>query len=210
MRLLALHQWHILRDECLISTTTATNDIHQSFVDDLTDLGSHCLCRLVIESHGIGQSGVGMTGDIIRSLSGKFSQIRLHLVGTKRTVQSDRENRIAADTGQEGIERLTAERASCQITDGHGEHDRHFPALFHHRLHRSINSSFGIQCVEDGLYQQSIHATGNQTVHLFEISLYQFIVSEISGSRIVHIRRHRTGLIRRACRASHKSRFLRS
>ena len=119
MRLLVLHQRHILGDECLISTTTAADDIHQSFVDDLTDLGSHRLCRLIIESHGIGQSGIGMTGDIIRSLSGKFSQIGFHLVGTKRTVQSNRENRIAADTGQEGVECLTTERASCQITDGH-------------------------------------------------------------------------------------------
>ena len=209
MRLFSYNKRSIELDERICSATTATDDVHQSLVDELSHLRRHRLGCLVIESEGVGESGIGVATDIVWCLSRQFPQIRLHLCGTKRAVEPNRENGIATDTGQKGIERLSAECTPGQVADGDREHERQFYAFLLHRTHRSIDGTLGIERIEDRLYQQGIHPTLDQTVHLFLVSLEQLIVGQFPGSRVTHVGRHRQRLVRRSDAACHKPRFLR-
>ena len=124
MRLFVYHQWTISCNERLIGTTTATDDIYQTLIHELTHLGRHRLSRLVIEAHRVGQSCIGIGTNIIRCTLGEFTQERFHLRGTKRTVQSYRKNVVGADAGKESVERLSTQRTTSQITHRHRQHDR--------------------------------------------------------------------------------------
>ena len=107
MGLLAYHQWLVKADELIRRATATTDDVHQSLVHNLPHLRSHRLWRLIVEPHRVGQSGIGITANIIRCLSGQFTQIGFHLGGSKRAVQAHGEDRIGAHRGQEGVKRLS-------------------------------------------------------------------------------------------------------
>ena len=208
MGLFANHQISIAGNKRLISTTTATDDIHQSLVHQFTHLGCHRFGRLVVETHRIGKSGIRIGRDIIRCHTGQLSEEGFHLRRTKRTVQSDGEDRIRAHAGEEGFERLTTQRTTCQITHRHREHDGQFYLPMLHHPHRGIDGHLGIERIKDCLYQQGIHPTLYESIHLFLIGRQQRIVVEVSGSRVTHIRRHRAGLVRGADRSRHKARLI--
>ena len=76
---------------------------------------------------------------------------------------------------------------------------------FCHHLHSSINSHFCIQRIENGLNKDGIHLTLHQSINLFLICSQQIIISQISCGRITYIGRHRTSLIGRTYRTSHKT-----
>ena len=209
MRLLAFYQRPIQTDERVGRSTTAADDVHQSFVDQFSHLRSHALCGLVVESEGIGQTGIWMTTDIPRSLTSQLTQIGFHLCGSEGAVQSYGEHWIGAYAGQEGVERLSAERSSCQVADGHREHDGQLAVTLTHHLHGCIDGTFRIQRVEDGLYEQGIHPTLHQTVHLFLVGKEQFVVGHLTHSGIAHVRRHGERLVGGTDTARHKPRFLR-
>ena len=170
MGLFSSHQFTIACDERLISTTAAADDIHQPFVYQFTHLGCHCLGRLVVEPHRVGKSRIRIGTNIIRCHAGQLSEEGFHLRSAERTVQSDGEDGISADAGEEGLKRLTAQRAPCQITHSHGEHNRQFNTTPLHHPQGGIDGHLGIQTVEDGLNQQGIHPTLYQRVNFFVVS----------------------------------------
>ena len=171
MGLFANHQISIAGNKRLISTTTATDDIHQSLVHQFTHLGCHRFGRLVVETHRIGKSGIRIGRDIIRCHTGQLSEEGFHLRRTKRTVQSDGEDGIRAHAGEESLERLTTQRATRQIAHRHREHDGQFYLSSLRHLHHGINSHFGIECVEDGFDEQSIDTTIGEGLDLFFVGL---------------------------------------
>ena len=71
---------------------TSSKYIHQTFIQKLFHFGSHFVRRLFILPQTIGKTCVGVSTDIIRSMGSQLLQIRLHLTGTKRTVQSHGKN----------------------------------------------------------------------------------------------------------------------
>ena len=204
-RRFTLHQRNIGGNKCLVSTATATHNVHQSLVNHLTNLGSHRLSSLIVESHRIGQSGIGIGTHIVRCLACQLAQIDNHLTGTKRAVQTHREDGIAADAGQEGVEGLSTQRASCQITDCSTQHDGHLTATLLHGSQRGVDSHLCIQGVKDGLYQQGVNTTLQQGVGLFQIGVKQRVVGQITQCGIADIRRHRACLVGRSNGTSHKA-----
>ena len=119
---------------------------------------------------------------------GQLTQERLHLRGTKRAVQPYREDIVGADAGEESIECLPTQSTPCQITHRYREHNWQFNTFFRHNTINSIDGDFGIQRVEDSFNKQSIYPTRYQCFSLLFICSQQLVVSQISSSRIAHIR----------------------
>ena len=166
MRFFSNDEGGVCRNKRFIRSATATDDVHESFVHEFTHLRGHRLGCLVVESHRVRQSGIGIGTDIIGCLTGQFLEERFHLGGTKRAVQSQREDVVGADTRQEGIERLATQRSSCKIAHGDGEHDRQSDTSARHHTVYGVDSHLRIQRVEDGLDEHGVYPTLYQSVSL--------------------------------------------
>ena len=107
MRTFALDYRSIEADELIGGATTASDNVYEAFVNEFGHLRGHRFGSLVIETHGVGKTGVGVTGDVVWSLTCQLTEIRLHLCGTEGTVETYAEDRIGAHAGQKGIEGLS-------------------------------------------------------------------------------------------------------
>ena len=207
-RRLAYGQRHITANKLIGGTTAATHDIHQSLVYELAYLRRHRLCRLIVKTKRVRQSGIRIAGYIIRCALSQFLEEGFHLAGTKRAVQAYREDGICGNAGQEGIECLSAERASGKVTDCNTEHNGQIhTALAHHRR-GSIDGTLGVQRIKDGLNKQSIHPTLNESIHLFHISIKQLTIRQIATGGITDVRRHRARFVCRTDTTGHKARLV--
>ena len=208
MRFLSLCHLRISGYEIGRSTTASTNDIDQSFVDKLGNLGRHTFRCLVVGTHLVGQSGIGMRTNIIRcNLSHVFDE-RLHLRSTKGAVHADREDRIRRKRSKESIYSLTAERSARQITYRKTDHNRQLYSMFLHHGERRIYHRLAVECIENRLDEDHIHPSLYQAVYLFAAVVEEFVVSDVARSRIAHIRTHGTRLVGGSHVACHKSWFI--
>ncbi len=78
-----------------------------------------------------------------------------------------------------------------------------------HSRHGGIYSGLRIESIKDCLYKQCIHTTLYQSIDLFQISIIKTIISNITGSRIAHIRTHGTCFVGRSYGTCYESRPLR-
>ena len=109
--------------------------------------------------------------------------------------------------GQERLQSLSREGASCRVAHRNGKHQRHTSFLRFHRLLCGINGCFGIQRIEYGLNKQSIYTTLQQRLHLLHISIHQLIICQASQRRVVHIWRNAQRFVCRTHIAQYKTRF---
>ena len=203
------YQGRIFGDVCIGRTTATANDVYQPFLNILFHFMRHIGRRLVILSQAVGQPRIGICTDIIRSTGSKLFQERFQLAGAKRAVQAYRKDIGMLNRGKKSLQSLSRQSTSSCIGYGNGQHNRNLNACSLHRLFRSKDSCFGIQCIEYGFYQQSIHSTFQQSFHLFPIGIGKFIVSQRTHSRIIHIGTHGASLIGRSDRAGYKTWFIR-
>ena len=101
---------------------------------------------------------------------------------------------------------MPRERAAAPIRDRHGDHHRHTPALFLKILIDGEQRRLAIQGVKDRFGQQQVHPAIDQSADLLGIGGDQLIVGDGPESRIVHVRRHGSGAVRRAHRAGDETR----
>ena len=205
MRFLSYRQFSISPDETVVCSAATTHDVHQSFVDEFAYLRCHRLRRLVVQAHRVRQSGIRISTDIIRRYPCQLLEIRLHLSGTERTVQSYGEYGIGRDAGQERLECLTAQGSSCQVANGGRKHDGQLPLMLLHHLDRSINGHLRIQGVKDCLDEYGVNTALHHGFHLFAIGGKQGIVSQLACCRITHVGTHRAGLGGRTDTAAYKA-----
>lgn len=208
MRFLSLCHLRISGYEIGRSTTASTNDIDQSFVDKLGNLGRHTFWCLVVGTHLVGQSGIGMRTNIIRCNLSHPLYERLHLRGTESTVHAYREDRIRRQTGKESLYRLSAEGSSCQVANGETHHHRQLHATFLHHREGCVYHCLAVECIENRLDEDHIHPSLYQAVYLFAAVVEEFVVSDVACSRIAHIRTHGTRLVGGSHVACHKSWFI--
>ena len=209
MRFSTLHQCTILCDISFGCTTTSTDDINQSFVNVFLHLGGHHFGSLVVLSQTVRKSGIWVGTDVIRSTRSQLTQERFQLLGSERTVQTYGENRCMLNRCQECFQRLTGQGTATGIGNSNGQHQRYFSTSLLHSFARRIDSRLGIQRIENGFNQNSIHPTFEQSIHLLLIGLNQFIERYGTISRVVYIRTHRTGFVGRANGTCYKTRFFR-
>ena len=209
MGLCAFHQRDILGYVCLGSTTASSYDIHQTFIDILLHFPCHILRCLVVFTQAVRKSGIRISTDIIRRTTSQLLQERLQLLGTERAIQANGENRCMLYGSQKSIQCLAGQGTSSRIGHRDGKHQRNLPTDFFHCFHSCINSSLGIERIEDRFYQDGIYPTLKQGFHLFLIGIRQLIESNGTESRVVHIGTHGASLVGRSYRACHKTRLLR-
>ena len=154
MWLFAIYQRCILLDEVRCSAAASSHDVDDALVNEFAYLRCHRFGSLVVESHLVGQPCIRVGCDVVGSFTSQFAQIRLHLPGAKRAVQSDGEDGVGAHRCEKGFERLSAERASGQIADSGAKHQGKLSAHFLHGLQGCIDAYLGVQCVEDSFNEQ--------------------------------------------------------
>ena len=112
-----------------------------------------------------------MGAGIPRSFSCQFGYERFHLSCSERAVESDGEDRVGAHACHEGVEGLSAQCSSGEVADS----DRHhYGQVFLQSLHGGgggVDGSLGVQCVEDGLYENDVSSAFYQSFHLFAVSV---------------------------------------
>ena len=92
-----------------------------------------------------------MSGNIIRCFLGQRSQAGNHILRTEGTVQAYTQNRSMLYTGQESLQRLTAQQAAGLVANRHAQQQRNIPAAaLTHRL-IGMNTSLAVQRIKDSL-----------------------------------------------------------
>ena len=203
--ILCSHERHVAGNEIGCSAAASAHDVDESFVDKLLYLRCHGLRCLVVESHGVGQSGVGVSTNIIRCVSCQFCEIGFHLPRPERAVETDGKDGIGTDRCEKCAERLPRECSSGLVADGHREHDGQClsPAL--HHVECSADGHLGVERVEDGLDEQRVDAPLHESVYLLVVCCEELVVGELAPCRVAHVGRHRAGLVCRSYRPCHIS-----
>mmetsp|Transcript_8580 Transcript_8580/g.11613 ORF Transcript_8580/g.11613 Transcript_8580/m.11613 type:complete len:237 (-) Transcript_8580:894-1604(-) len=95
-----------------------------------------------------------------------------------------------AHTDPEGLVGLSAQCAPAVVHNGATHHHWNTAPLLFKELVNGKQCSFGIQSVEDGLNQQQVHTSSNQTTHLVIVCLHHLIKRGGTVSRVLHRRRN--------------------
>ena len=202
------NQRGVLGNVGICRSATATDNIHQALMDILFYFMRHIGRSLVVCTQTVGQSGIGISADVIRCTGSKLLQERFQLTGAKGAVQADREYIGMLHRSEKGFQSLPRQRTPSNIGNGHREHQGYMNSYSFHRLPYGKNSSLGIQRIKNSFYQQSIHTPFEQRFHLLTVGIGKFIVAQGTKGRIVHIGTHGAGLVRRSYGACHKTGFV--
>ena len=192
-------------DKLRCGSATSADNVDEPLFHKHLHFTGHLLSRLVVLSHGVGQSGIGIDADIERSACSQCSEIRQHLRCTKRTVEPHREDGIIGDAGQESLKGLSAQRASCKVADSHADHNGQLTSGFFHDLHRSVNGCFAVERVKDRLNDDGVDTSADQCLHFFAIGVEEFVIAKITRRWVADIRAHGAGLVGRPYRTAHKT-----
>jgi len=122
-------------------------------------------------------------------------QVRKHVLGTEGTVETNAEGGGMENRDKEGFEGLSTEGASGGVTDGDGEHNGDADARGMHGFFGGVNGGFGVEGVEDGLYEEGIHAAFDEGGHLFEVGGGEVVEGDAAEGRVTDVRAHGEGLV---------------
>ena len=176
-------------------SAASANHVDQAFFEERSHLLYHHFGCLVVFSHAVGEPRIGMHRDETGSFLGKDAQQRQHILGAKRAVETHAEGLCMCHTDQESLQSLPAERASGLVVDRHTEHQRHLHARLTCSLAECVDAGFGIQRVENGLHEHSIHTALEQGDELLQIGSSQLVERYAAESRVIHIRTHGASLV---------------
>ena len=123
---------------------TASDDVHEAFVEEMLHLGLHDGGRLVVAAQGVGQSGIGMRADIIRCFGGQEAQTGQHVVCAERAVESDAQDGGVLYAGEECLECLSAQQSALSVVDRDAEQERDVDGCLLGGLHEGVDGGFGL------------------------------------------------------------------
>ena len=98
---------------------------------------------------------------------------------------------------------LTRERSSRGICKSTTRHDRNLNTSLFLYVADCLDSSLCVEGIEDSLNKDDISTSVKKSANTIRVGLNKVLESNLAGSRIVYICRHRGCLVRRAHRASH-------
>ncbi len=187
------------------SATAAAHDVHQSAGHEVAQVFAHLLGLLIVGTHLIGQSCVGVGADVGGCFGGNLFDVGPQLLCAQGTVEADAQQVGMAYRIEECLGRLTAEGAATGVGDGAADHHRQaLPPLFK-QLFDGKQGSFGIQRVEDSFYQQDIGTTIPQTLCLLMVGCHQLMEGNGAVTRVVHVGTQGGGAVGRTHGAGHKA-----
>ena len=193
--LVSRHHVRQALDVLVGGAAAATDSIDKSLLGEDTAVLSHLSTLLVVATHGIGQTGVGVAEHPAVSDTGQVLDVRDHVLGTERAVQTDRDGLGVAHGVPERLVGLAGQGAAGVVDNGAGHKHRDLlaPLLEVHvdGKHRSLR----VEGVEDGLHEQHVDATVNQSLNLLVVRLHDLVVGATAERRVLHRGRHRQGLV---------------
>jgi hypothetical protein len=145
------------------------------------------------------------------SSSRQLFGVGAHQGGAQRAIEADGERPGVAYRIPEGRHGLARQDAARGVGDGPGDHQRQargvrvFVEILVDREQRGL----AVEGVEDGLDQQQVDTAIDQAAHLLIIAGDQLVEGDVARGRVVHFRRNRRGLGRRAEGAGDKARLVR-
>ena len=187
---------------------TATNDIHQPLFDKRTHLLAHHLRRLVILTHCIRQTGIGIRADIAIGMSRQDAQVGQHITGTERAIEANAQNRSMRDRDKKSLDGLPRQYASRFVADSHAEHQGHPAPHPAHCFLGGIDTGLGVQGVENGFQKNGIYSSLDERRHLLSIGIGQLIKRNSAHCGIVDIGTDGAGFACGPDRTKHETGFL--
>ncbi len=209
MWFLSLRHYVITGDEIGSRSATSADDVDDALVDELGDFRSHTLCRLVILTHLIGQSCVGMGTNIIRCHLRQVLNEGFHLRSAEGAVHAHGEDGVRRETCQKCVHCLSAERSARQVTYGETDHNGQFHAVLRHGGERCVYHCLAVERIKDGFDEDYVNAPLDESVHLLAHIGKKFIVGDFPDSRVADIGAHGAGLVGGTHVTCHETRFLR-
>jgi hypothetical protein len=184
------------------------DEVHEPAGSELADQRAGGGWLLVVGAEGVRQTRVGVAAHVARRDSCEFGEEGPHLAGPQRAVDPHREWLRVGDRSPEGFDGLAREGAAAPVADGHRDHQRELDALLFEDLERGDDRGLGVQGVEDGLDQQDVDASLDQSADLLGVGLPQHVERHVSERRVVDVLRDRQGLVRRADRTGDETRLV--
>src|SRR5690606_4974371 len=187
----------------------ATDDIHEAGPGKLGDQFRGLGGAFVILAERIGQTGVGVGGDIGVGLVGQLLQIGTQLAGTQRAVQAHGDRLGGAGEVPEGLGGLAGRGRAGGVGDGAGDHDRQLHTQFLEHALNGKDGGLGVKGVEDGFDHDQIGATLDQAAGGFTVVVYQLIEGDVAVAGVVDVRGQGAGAAGRREYAGYETRLVR-
>ena len=186
----------------------AAHQIDQAAPHVFLYVGGEHRGRLVVAAHDVRQTRIGIDRHAEFRNSGQPLQVGQQGLGAERAVEAHGQRFGVCDGGVEGFDGLSrqgaARRGECA-----GDDDRQSHAAFCEEGFDGEDRCLGVQRIEDGFEHQQVGAAVHQAPSLIVVRLRELFESESPGAGVVHVRRHRQRMARRAHRAAHEAGLLR-
>ena len=176
----------------------AADDIDEAGVGEFADQRRHGVRAFVVMAEFVGQAGIGIGADQRVGDAAELGEMRAHLLGAERAIETDRQRRRVRDRIPERFRRLARQQPAGAVGDGAGDHHRQIDAARVELFGDGEDGGLGVERVEDGLDQQRIDAAVEQAAHLFGVSDAQFVEGDRAKARIQNVGRDRGGAVGRA------------
>ena len=185
----------------------APDDVDHARLGELAHHVRRGLGLLVVAAELVRQPGVGVRAHQRVGNGGELLQVRPHLVGTERTVESDRERVGVAHRVPERSRRLPGQRAPGAIGDRARDHQRHVAPAGAQRSAVGDDRRLRVQRVEDRLDQHDVDAAGDQRLDLLLVRVGERVEGDGAIAGILDARRDRQRHVRRTDRAGDEAPF---
>ena len=186
----------------------ASHHVQQPAAEIFAHLVGEHRRRFVVAARHVGESGVGVDRHAAFGHGCQPLQIGQQLPGPERAVEAHGHRFDMGHRGIERFHRLSRERAARgreRARDHHGQ-----PAApFVEQPQDGVDRRLGVERVEEGFEHQQVGAAVDESARLVVVGLFEFGEGQVAGRRVVHLRRERQRMVRRADRAPHEARFLR-
>ena len=154
------HRFRNRADVLRRRAAAAADDVDQPGLGELAEMPRHVVRAFVIVAELVRQAGIRIGADQRVAHPRHVGDVRAHLLGAERAVQSDRDRIGVPHRVPERLRRLAGEQPPRTVGDGAGDHDRHVDAADLALLHDRVDRGLGVERVEDGLDQQHVGAAG--------------------------------------------------
>lgn len=175
----------------------AAHQIDQAAPHVFLYVGGEHRGRLVVAAHDVRQTRIGIDRHAEFRNSGQPLQVGQQGLGAERAVEAHGQRFGVCDGGVEGFDGLSRQGASRR-GERAGDDDRQSHAAFGEEGFDGEDRCLGVQRIEDGFEHQQIDAAVHQAPGLIVVRLRELFESESPGAGVVHVRRHRQRMARRA------------
>ena len=176
---------------------TSADDVDDAGSGEFADLRRHGGRALVVMAEFVGQSGIGVGADQRVGDARQFGDVRPHLAGAERAIETDRQRRGVGDRIPERFRRLSSEQPPGPVGDRARDHHRQLQAAFLHDFGTGENRRLGVERVEDGFDQQHVDAAVDQSAHLLGVGAAQFVERDGAKTGVQNVWRNRRGAVGR-------------